>query len=158
MGMIGKFMAVDYQDLEAILSGEKSILSLENELAVDIDKAWQAIGYLVCGSLFDTDDAPMCYVVPMMGENVIESEMDFGAFYLTAEQVREANDYLLALDEEAIKASYDFETMVQDEVYPISEEEDKDEFFQYVYHHFLNLKAFYKLASQQEKAVVFYIM
>ena len=151
-------MAVDYQDLEAILSGEKSILSLENELTVDIDKAWQAIGYLVCGSLFDTDDAPMCYVVPMMGENVIESEMDFGAFYLTIEQVQEANDYLLTLDEVAIKARYDFEAMVQDEVYPISEEEDKDEFFQYIYHHFLNLKSFYKLAAQESKAVIFYIM
>lgn len=158
MGMIGKFMAVDYQDLEAILSGEESILSLENELTVDIDKAWQAIGYLVCGSLFDTDDAPMCYVVPMMGENVIESEMDFGAFYLTAEQVREAYDYLLILDEAAIKASYDFEAMVQDEVYPISEEEDKDEFFQYIYHHFLNLKSFYKSAAQEGKAIIFYIM
>ena len=110
MGMIGKFMSVDYQDLEAILSGEESILSLENELAVDIDKAWQAIGYLLCGSLFDTDDAPMCYVVPMMGENVI------------------------------------------------SEEEDEDEFFQYVYHHFLNLKSFYKSAAQEGKAIIFYIM
>lgn len=158
MGMIGKFMAVDHQDLEAILSGEESILSLENELAVDIDKAWQAISYLLCGSLFDTDDAPMCYVVPMMGENVIESEMDFGAFYLTIEQAREANDYLLTLDEVAIKANYDFEAMVQDEVYPISEEEDKDEFFQYIYHHFLNLKSFYKLAAQESKAVIFYIM
>lgn len=158
MGMIGKFMAVDHQDLEEILSGEESILSLENELVVDIDKAWQAIGYLLCGSLFDTDDAPMCYVVPMMGENVIESEMDFGAFYLTIEQVQEAHDYLLTLDEVAIKASYDFEAMVQDEVYPISEEEDKDEFFQYIYHHFLNLKSFYKLAAQESKAVIFYIM
>lgn len=158
MGMIGKFMAVDHQDLEEILSGEESILSLENELVVDIDKAWQAIGYLLCGSLFDTDDAPMCYVVPMMGENVIESEMDFGAFYLTIEQVQEANDYLLTLDEVAIKARYDFEAMVQDEVYPISEEEDKDEFFQYIYHHFLNLKSFYKLAAQESKAVIFYIM
>lgn len=162
MGMIGHFLAIDVKKLEPVLEGELNILDLEEEAEpekepLDIDKSWQAIQYLLCGDI-DEGELPMGYVVPMMAENAIECEMDFEAFYLTPKQVREAGDYLQVLSREEIKQMYDFQSMVEDEIYPLTEEDDEDEFYEYIVYHLTELKQFYKRAAQQGHAVIFYIM
>ncbi|RRD94195.1 DUF1877 family protein [Clostridiales bacterium COT073_COT-073] len=162
MGMIGNYLSIDAKKLESVLDGEVNILDLEEEAdpekeLFDIDKSWQAIQYLLCQDI-DEGESPMGYVVPMMIENGIECEMDFGAFYLTSEQVQETRDYLCALSDDEIKQMYDFQSMVEDEIYPLVEGEDEDEFYEYMFYHLSELKEFYKRAAGQGHAVIFYIM
>lgn len=160
MSMIGNYLSLPDKELRAILSGGESILDFEErspENTLDIDKSWQAILYLLCDDIAD-GEPPMGYVVPMMEENAIESEQDFMAFYLTAAQVQEANDYLEALTEEEILEKYDFEAMKEDEVYPIWDDDEADAFFEYIHPYLLDLREFYKNAADKNHAVIFYVM
>lgn len=159
MGMIGNYIAVDEAKLEAIIKCEEDILDIDPKdcAVLDIDKSWQAIQYLLFRDI-DEGPPPMGYVVPMMTDNAIDCELDFGAFYLTSEQVEEAYDYLNGLDEETIKDMYDFQAMVADEVYPIATDDDEDEFYQYIYSYLMDIKEFYKEAADKGKAVIFYVM
>lgn len=168
MSMIGNFMSVDSEKLAAIMNGKEDIIDLEENAEngaqegysiFDVDKAWAAIQYILCK---DTNEGelPMGYVIPMGLENAIDCDLDFGAFYLTAGQVQEVCDYLHTLSNRMIKQMYDvyFQSMVEDEVYPIVQDEDENEFYEYIHSHLLALREFYKEAAQKERAVIFYIM
>lgn len=159
MGMIGNYIAVDEAKLEAIIKCEEDILDIDPKdyAVLDIDKSWQAIQYLLCQDI-DEGPPPMGYVVPMMVENAIDCDLDFGAFYLTSEQVEEGYDYLNTLDEETVKEMYDFQAMVADEVYPIATDDDEEEFYRYIYSYLMDIKAFYKEATDKGNAVIFYII
>lgn len=167
MSMIGNFMSVDSEIFAAIINGEEDIFDLEDNAEngaqegysiFDVDKAWAVIQYILCK---DTDEGelPMGYVIPMRLENAIDCDLDFGAFYLTAEQVKEACDYLHTLSNSTIKQMYDvhFQSMVEDEIYPIVQDEDENEFYEYIHSHLLELREFYKEAAQKNRAVIFYI-
>ena len=93
-----------------------------------------------------------------MEENVIDCELDFGAFYITAQQVKEAYDYLQTLNDDSIKGMYHFKSMVEAELYPITQGEDESEFYEYIHLYLLELIEFYKEATQKGHAVIFYIV
>ena len=156
MGMVGSYVALDNSQLKQVMDGEVDVLNLDpNEYStVDIDKAWQAIHYLFCDGL-DDGEPPMSYVVPMMESNMIGCDEGFVSFYITAEQVKEASEYLNSLNEDAVKERYNFEAMQKDEVYPVFDEED--EFYEYLYYNLMKAKTFFKETAEQGKAVVFYI-
>lgn len=167
MSMIGNYLALDEARLQAVIAGEEDILELEERAAqneeqsgcmiLDIDKTWQAIQYLLCKDI-DEGEAPMGYVVPMMVDNALDCELDFGAFYLAPGQVREACGYLETLDDDTIKSLYDFKSMKEEGVYPIIEGEDEDEFYQYIYAHLMALKDFYIKSVNMGFAIIFYVM
>ena len=123
---------------------------------LDIDKSWQAVHYLLCGSI-DDGEPPMGYVVPIRDENFIESGMEFGAFFADAEQVREAAEYLDSLGEDELKGMFDFGAMLRDEVYPIMDEDDEDGFFEYLCGYIWKIKKFYKETAERRGAVIFYV-
>ena len=52
---------------------------------------------------------------------------------------------------------YNFSEMLEDEVYPIVEDEDEKEFFDYIYSYLLEIKEFYKKTIEKELAILFYI-
>ena len=95
MGMSGYYIAVDDALLQDVIDGAQSVLGIDplGEKTLDIDKSWQGIHQLLCGEPFE-GDPPMGYVVPLQYDNRIESESDFGAFYITPSEVKEAADFL----------------------------------------------------------------
>lgn len=91
----------------------------------------------------------MCYVVPIRDENELDcgDVCDISAFYITAEQVKEASDYLNALDDKTLKNMYDFKLMKENKVYPLNGNENENEaesFYEYIYSHLAMLRIYFK--------------
>ena len=159
MGMIGNYIAVENSVLQQIIDGNKAILEIETnqEQTLDIDKSWQALHYLLCKNI-DNGEPPIGYVVPLLDDNVIESEQDFGAFYITPEQVKAASNFLNVLNEDTIKKMYDFKMMQKEELYPLVEDDDENEFYEYIFLYLMELKQYFMQTAKQGYAIVFYIL
>lgn len=158
MGMLGNYIAVGEDELKRLRSGERDILDInpKDYPTLDIDKSWQAVHYLLCGDIAD-GEPPMGYVVPLRDDNFLESEMEFGAFFADAGQVREAVKYLDSLDEDKLNGMFDFSAMLADEVYPIMDESDEDGFFEYLCDYVEKIRNFYMKIAERGDAVVFYV-
>lgn len=163
MGMCGTFVAVEDEVLQRILNeGEEvedllEVLDLERCFEIDIDKSWDAMNYLFCRGNYN-QNPPMGDVVPMREKNYLNLDVDCDAFSLTNQEVKEVNQYLQGLSEADIRQMFDFWGMVKEEVYIVSQEDEEEEIFAYVYFYLKELKAFYQKAAVEGKAVVFYIM
>lgn len=59
----------------------------------------------------------MGYVVPIRDDNELDCELELGAYYITAQQVKEATDFLSALDDKTLENMYDFKSMQENAVY-----------------------------------------
>ncbi|MEW4369006.1 YfbM family protein [Paenibacillus kandeliae] len=157
MGMIGCYMALDLIDIEKLAQGhlQPEDLDFDNERRLDIDKAWQGIHFWLCEELYD-GAPPQGYIVPMRADQALLLE-PYGAFYLYPQQVQQAVDWLDTMNEEQLRLLYRFSDMVSDEIYPIFEGEDEQEFYNYLHEYLLEIQKFYKQVAAAEQGVVFYI-
>ncbi len=157
MGMIGGYVAVDRTLIEQLAQGKRNMddIDMEHFADLDIDKAWQAIHFVLCGTLMD-GTPPKGFVVPMISKQHIDFG-EYGAFYLFPEQVQEASQFLESLTEEEFQQMYDFNMLVENEIYPIHDGDHADEFFDYIAEYLQNIKTFYATIVRKEQGVVFYI-
>jgi hypothetical protein len=158
MGMIGCYIALDNEQISQLAEGGELSEELEHDGAdqLDIDKAWQGIHYLLCGSI-DDGPPPLGYVVPMMDKQGIDYG-DFGAFFLHHEQVAAASQALADLTEQKARQLYAFNEMVEAGVYPIVSNEDEGEFFDYIWTYLTEIRQFYQKVAAAGKGLIFYIM
>lgn len=161
MAIRGYYLAMEDSLVEQIAAGSIQLESLELSAypELDIDRSWEAIHYLLCGDISD-GPAPLGYVVPLHSDQGLEFG-SYGAFALRAEQVAEALDAISGLDEAALRQKYDFQTMAEDEVYPLDPEmvsdEDADEFFAYLLQFFTDIRQFYTQTAAAGKGIIFYL-
>lgn len=161
MGMYGYYFAIDDKQVQQIDAGEIELknLQIKDYPGLDIDRSWEAIHYLLCGDIAD-GEPPLSYVVPITSDRGIEFG-SFGAFSLRADQVAEAHQKISELNEEQLRARYDFPTMIKEEVYPLEpgmvSEEDEDEFFAFMLQHFNEIRRFYGETAAEGKGLIFYI-
>ncbi|RXZ76591.1 DUF1877 family protein [Paenibacillaceae bacterium] len=157
MGMTGNYIALADAQIKQIADGNLELgeLNTEDYASLDIDKSWQAIHYLLTGDICE-GAAPFGYVVPMQDDNAVDYG-EFGAFYLYREQVAEASAALAQLSKNDVLARYNFDDMVEESIYPVMDDEDKDEFFDYLYVNLQAIQAYYEKAAADGNGVVFYI-
>ena len=109
MGMCGNYIAVQKKELKKIKKGKADLYALRDEagrLSCDIDKSWWLIGWTLAAEAGD-GEPPAGYVVPLIRRQSIESgELDYGANWLSAAQVKEAAAYLAGIDEEKLRSFY----------------------------------------------------
>ncbi len=158
MGMTGNYVAVDNDALQQVLDSETEIFDLDPELypTLDIDKSWEAIHFLLCGKI-DDGELPLGYIVPLHEENCMDVDMEYGAYYLNNGQVAEALSVMRGFTEESLKAKYDLKDFLDNDVYPVVEDEDENEFFEYLYDNFEAIKAFYGEVAESGRGVIFYV-
>lgn len=160
MGMSGNYIAVEEAVLNEVLQGKTDILDIDLTASncLDIDKTWQAILFLLCDEIAD-GEPPLGYVVPLRGENLIgDCGMDYGAFYLTANQVAEALVAIKPYTREQLLAQFDWSSFIEHDIYPVMADEDETQFFDYVYSNFEALKQFFINVQAEKKSVIFYII
>lgn len=157
VGMIGYYVAIPEEQIKLLAQGELMLEDLDPYALeqLDIDKSWQGIHYLLCKEL-DNGEPPLGYAVPMLDDQGLDFG-EFGAFYLTHEQVVEASAALAQLSESALKDRYDFAEFAKEQVYPIIEGEDGGEFLDYLLGNLVNLQVFYRKAEAEGEGIVFYI-
>lgn len=160
MGMIGTYIAIENFLLSQIINGEKSILEIDPTQCppLDVDKSWRAIHYLLCKDI-ENGKPPMGYVVPIRSDNELDCELDFEAFYITAQQVKEATNFLNSLDDKALENMYDFKSMQENAIYPLhgnENEMDAGTLYNYIYSYLIKLKEYFNQTVQKEYAIILY--
>lgn len=153
MGILGSYMSTEESLFEQTIRGGEAI-GMDKFQHLDIDKSWQLIHFLLCKSV-ENGEPPMGYVVPMRDEN----ELDFGEdtdariFYITAQQVREANDFLNSLSDNDLKEMYDFNEMQKNKVYPIDNDEEDSDLYDYIYFYLTAIRKFFNQATEKGHAI-----
>ncbi|SFE18279.1 protein of unknown function [Paenibacillus algorifonticola] len=157
MGMIGIYLAVHKEQIEQLAQGELLMedMALDAFESLDIDKAWQAIHYVLCEDIHN-GAPPMGYVVPMLDDQGLEFS-EFGSFYLNHEQVIEASIAISAISEAAFRERYSLADLVENAVYPVVSDEDEQEFFDYLYANFVEIGRFYSKAATEGNGIIFYV-
>ena len=154
MSMIGQYITVEDSVLQQIIHGDKDIYDIIFNPCINIEKSWDAIHYILCKDRF-YGKAPMKYIVPK--DNVIDCDLDYGASYITVEQVKEASDFLNSLDDNTLKEMYDFKALQRNKVYPLTDLDKEDDFYEYIYFYLMILKKYFAETAQQGKAIIFFI-
>lgn len=160
MGMTGTYIAIENFLLSQMINGEKSIFEMDPTQcpSLDVDKSWRAIHYLLCKDL-ENGKPPMGYVVPIRDENELDCELEFGAFYITAQQVKEAANFLNSLDDPVLKNRYDFKAMQENAVYPLQGNEnemDSGPFYEYIYSYLIKLREYFNQTAEKGFAIILY--
>ena len=154
MGILGSYMSIEENLFEQAIRGEGEAIGVEKFQQLDIDKSWEMIHFLLCRCK-ENGEPPMGYVIPMRDEN----ELDFGedtdgrVFYITAQQVREADEFVQSLSDDALREMYDFKEMQKDGVYPIDHEEEASWLYDYIYSYLTKIREFYHQAAEKGHAI-----
>jgi hypothetical protein len=166
MGMVGNLFRVNPKELDEFLK-DSSLLEekvyAEDESSmddmIDLDKAWEAIYYLLTGrpiAEIEHAQPPMSWC--MLSGHIIDEEQDLGygpAHYITADQVKQLNNELDKITVDTLLKKYDGKKMNAAGVYP--EIWDDSESKDYVTEYFEQLKEFYQTAAKEGKAVISFI-
>jgi hypothetical protein len=166
MGMIGNLFRVTTKDLNEILKDssllETKVYSEDSSNAndlLDLDKSWEAIFYLLTGhGIAEIEDAkpPLSWI--LFSGQIIDEEQDMGygpAHYIDADQVKLLNKGLdkIALDD--LRQKYNGKKMDEAGIYP--EVWTEAESLDYLLDYFGQLKAFFKTAENENKAVITFV-
>lgn len=165
--MIGMFVRVSKTELENYISDSLLFENLlddenfdENPNVCDIDKAWDAISYLLTGygpSNLSQAKPPLSWTI--FGSGILDENQDLGygpANYLTAEQVLLLHAALSNISSKDLELHYDADKMNALGLYPNSWGNPQDE-MDYIGSHFENLKTFYSNAATNNQAVICYL-
>ncbi|MCI0764022.1 YfbM family protein [Bacillus sp. TL12] len=153
MGMIGQYILVTDEELSKLQNKELDIYFKEPDL--DIDKSWQLLHFILCGEV-GGGEPPLGHVVPL-NDSIIDNDT-LGTFYLIASEVEEAYLAIKDLRKPDFKEMYNFHDLMDEQLYPLVEDDDSDEIFEYTYSCFLGIKDLYKQAVLNKQCVIFFII
>lgn len=153
MGMIGQYLLVTDEELSKLKNNELDIYFKESDL--DIDKSWQLLHFILCGEI-GGGEPPLGHVVPL-NDSIIDND-SLGTFYLTASEVEEAYSAIQDLSADNFNKMYNFHDLMDEQLYPLVENDDSYEIFEYTYSYFLEIKDLYKQAVANKQSVIFFIL
>ena len=161
MGMCGNYISVTNEELKAVQDGKADIFELcktEGRSVTDIDKAWDMMSFTFTGEHFGMGNSAEYLVVPMIIDQMLDeySEEGINAYWLTQAQVKEASAFLADIDEVKLKANFDHDELVANEVYGVHADFAEED-YSYMKEYVFSLRDFYKKAAEENKAVIFWI-
>ncbi|WP_258100815.1 YfbM family protein [Marinoscillum pacificum] len=169
MGMIGSFIRLSEKELNEIKNDSELLESkafaedaFDADWMLDVDKSWEGLHYLLTGqSLADSEvdgypDGIRSKIV--FSNQFVDPEQDLGygpAHYLTASQVKQADEELSKMNLEVLRKNIDWSDMQARNVYPqIWQESEGPE---YLFENFTDLKEFVKKAAEENEALISFI-
>ena len=153
MSMIGHYLAVPQSRLDALREEPDQIDEFlsgpDAGEAVDIEKAWHGLHFLLTGSVA-AGTGPLANVV--FGREPIGDDLGYGPAMVTdADAVQAVASALAAVTDDRLRARFDPDAM--DEIYPNIWDEG-DEALDYLLDHLQALRAFYRDAAASGHAVI----
>ena len=166
MSMIGNFRASTDEEVEALLADPERIEGVlypdddvlrAAAVEFDVDKAWHAIHFLLCGDA-EKGQAPLNFVVAG-GTEVGDVDVGYGpARVFTSKELAEIVRALEPISSADLKKRYDAHSLTMQEVYPqIWDEPKADCLDNYVLYYFDRLKVFLRQVAAAGKALIVYL-
>ena len=91
------------------------------------------------------------------GNKLLEDDDDFSAMVISADDVQAMVPALAGVSEESFREDFDVPAMLENEIYPVTEDDDADDFFEYVWDYFEEIREFFQRAAEEGQAVIFYL-
>jgi hypothetical protein len=161
--MIGNYAMADEETISKILNGKLSSVKFlygkddnEPEDLIDIDKTWYAIHFTLTGDAGVGDDALSKVVLGM--HPLGDEDVGYGPpMYLTASDVAEVSSALQVVSEDDFTERFSVLEMKENNIYPVTSDENEEEFLEYCLGYYVGLKDFFAEAAERGLGVVFWI-
>lgn len=161
MGMIGYYFRADEDLVDQMKKGESGNILFNKDYEknlLDIDKAWHAIHFVLTGEAWEVPGDDLLSCVVLGGHPVNDEDMGYGpARLLDKELVKKIAEVLDDWDEEAFRGKFLVKDMIENQVYPVMNDENEQEFFEYVWFYFVELKKFFKVTADRNEYIVSFI-
>lgn len=165
MSMIGNYYMTDAETIRGLQSGELSTSGLlygnepkDAAQRLDIDKTWHAIHFALTGQLYECGAGNPFSKVVLGGAPVNDEDVGYGpATFFTPQEIQAAHTAIGNVTESDFRARFDVKAMQRNDIYPVTEDEDADMFFDYVWYYFQRLQRFYQRAAETGQYILFYI-
>ena len=150
MGCLGGFRAITKETLETLRAVPRTdrvpdyLDEMETADIFDVDKAWDAMHRALCGSSLDFGDTP---AEVLRGDR--EGEEDYLVVCKSPEQVRQVDQFLQGMTEEAFRKLY-FAIDPEEYNYPMDEED-----FGYTWENLSGSRPFWHNAAEKGLWVLF---
>lgn len=130
----------------------------QEDCILPVDRAWHAIQFALNGTAFGGDDDNIFSRLVLSGNKLREDDEDeFSAMLIEPGDVRDLSAALHGLSEEDFRERFHVDEMLENEIYPVTEEDDEEDFFEYVWDYVEEMKEFFEAAAAEGQAVVFYL-
>lgn len=158
MGMIGCYIRMDDENVKEFQDGAELDISGNNDNMLDIDKSWHAIHFVLSGEVWEIDeDNPLSQVV-LGGAPVNDDDMGYGpARLLEKDLVKKLADALESWDEKTFRDGFSMAAMVENQIYPVMVNENEEQFFEYVWSNFKEVKKFFRQAADCGQNIISFI-
>lgn len=161
MSMIGNFFKADDEMVQKMRQGTTEDIIYNDaydENMIDIDKTWHAIHFILSGDAYESDEDNVLSKLILGGTPINEEDLGYGpALLLDKNLVKQIAEALHAWDETLFREKFDFNNMIANEIYPIIDGEDENDFYNYVWDYFINLKTFIIEAAEEGQNVITFI-
>ncbi|MDR0194595.1 MAG: YfbM family protein [Myroides sp.] len=157
MGMTATFIRLTDGELTELIHEQYESDFINNE-SINIDKAWDAIAFLISNQEYDYDEQPIAKLI--FGVHDLYKYSDSEVNYILPEEVKEFHTSLSKLSDETLYNRLDFELMETHNVYPNiwDNEEEKEKIWQYILHGINQVRKIYKQASDNNESIITYIV
>ena len=165
MGMVGNYFRTDIETVNKIKCGELSLVELcyseddfmDSDSFMYLDKSWHAIHFILSGEVWTSTDDPLSKVV-LNGNILNDEDMGYGpAMVLMPDELHDINKALKVTTKEWFLEEFSITDMIANEIYPVMNDENADDFFEYIYHYFAELVDFFKKAEQENQCILFFV-
>ena len=158
MGMIGCYIRMDDETVKELQNGAELDISGSDDNTLDIDKSWHAIHFVLSGEVWEIDEDNLLSQVVLGGSPVNDDDMGYGpARLLEKDLVKKLADALMSWDEKAFRHNFSMADMVENHVYPVMDDENEEQFFQYVWSNFKEVKTFFRQAADHGQNIISFI-
>jgi len=155
--MIGNFVAITEHDLQHLIDNpdeiESYLSSLDDDVQIDVDKAWHGIHFILCKNNW-SGDLPQFLTV--LGGKEIGDDFGYGTgTYLDSKEVEAVSEYLEAIKYSELRKSFNPQEFESAEIYPQGIWiEEKEEAYDYIEEYLKELALFYKKCAKEGKAIL----
>jgi hypothetical protein len=166
MSMIGCFRRVSARDLgrlqadpdlmtNLLIADDEKPAGFDPFEAMDVDKAWHGIHYLLAGKAWE-GEPPLDFIVA--GGQEIAEDLGYGPpRCFTVDEVRAIARALAPITPGILESRYDAKAMSKQEIYPDIWTREGKEAFSYLASYFEELKGFILGAAEQGEALIVYL-
>ncbi|KPI48255.1 hypothetical protein IM33_17520 [Clostridioides difficile] len=163
MGMIGCYTRISEEDVLKLQQAEGNLQDFvfedvyENS-TINIDKAWHTIHFTLTGCSFGGDDDNIFSKLVLSGNIFMEIDGEPPAMLITADDVKKLSEAMNNLEEQTFRKKFNISEMLENNIYSVMDDENEEEFFDYVWANLIELKKFIEEASNEGQAVIFCII